>query len=183
MVHEAFGKYSLGWTVVFEWQGQSSISWRWWMFRATKDQQNDRKCWKNSRTRPRILSPNNPWARRHCWDQLWNLPGDLKRKFECALHCSIMTMRPPTCPRKPQSFYLTATCLSFPSSLLARLCLQNWKWNWSDSILKQCVTSKGNCKQYLTALRKMHLKCGKNYEIAVYIPKETILKEMAAKIL
>jgi hypothetical protein len=25
-------------------------------------------------------------------------------------------------------------------------------------------------------------KCGKNYGIAVYVPKETILKEMAAKI-
>jgi hypothetical protein len=26
------------------------------------------------------------------------------------------------------------------------------------------------------------LKCGKNHGIAVYVPKETILKEMAAKI-
>jgi hypothetical protein len=49
-------------------------------------------------------------------------------------------------------------------------------------------TSKGNCEGYSTALRKMTstvlLKHGKNYEIAIYsyIPKETILKEMAAKI-
>jgi hypothetical protein len=28
----------------------------------------------------------------------------------------------------------------------------------------------------------MLLKCGRNYGIAVYVPKETILKEMAAKI-
>jgi hypothetical protein len=30
---------------------------------------------------------NNPWARRHRWDQLWSLPGHLNRKFEHALHC------------------------------------------------------------------------------------------------
>jgi hypothetical protein len=48
------------------------------------------------------------------------------------------------------------------------------------------LTSKGNCKQYSTGLRKMTstvlLKHGKNDGIAMYIPKETILKEMAAKI-
>jgi hypothetical protein len=32
------------------------------------------------------LSPNNPWARRHRWDQLWSLPGDFNRNFECAPH-------------------------------------------------------------------------------------------------
>jgi hypothetical protein len=46
--------------------------------------------------------------------------------------------------------------------------------------------SKGNCKQYPTALRKITsmvlLKHGKNGGIAVYVPKETIMKEMAAKI-
>jgi hypothetical protein len=45
---------------------------------------------------------------------------------------------------------------------------------------------KGNCKQYLAALKKMTstvlLKHGKNYGITVYIPKETILKKMTAKI-
>jgi hypothetical protein len=62
------------------------------------------ECWKNSRTHPRRLSPNNPWARRHRWDQLWCLPGDLNRKFEHEPHCSfIMTTRPPTRPWKPQS--------------------------------------------------------------------------------
>jgi hypothetical protein len=43
------------------------------------------------------------------------LPGDLNRKFEHAPHCFlIMTMRPPTRPWKPQSFWLTTTWLSFP---------------------------------------------------------------------
>jgi hypothetical protein len=41
-------------------------------------------------------------------------------------------------------------------------------------------------QRYSTALRKMTstvlLKCGKNSGITVYIAKETILKEMAAKI-
>jgi hypothetical protein len=48
----------------------------------------------------------------------------------------------------------------------------------------ETVTSKGNRKRYSTALRKMtsmvRLKHGKNDGIAVYIPKETILKGMAA---
>jgi hypothetical protein len=47
-------------------------------------------------------------------------------------------------------------------------------------------TSKGNCKRYSTALGKVTStvisKCGKNDGIAVYVHKETILKEMAAKI-
>jgi hypothetical protein len=42
----------------------SSVSWRWWMFRATRPQQNGRKCWKNLRTHPRRPSPSNPWAHR-----------------------------------------------------------------------------------------------------------------------
>jgi hypothetical protein len=54
-----------------------------------------------------------------------------------------------------------------------------------DDILKQCLTSKGNCEQYSAALRKMAsivlFKHGQNDGSAVYIPKETILKE-AAKI-
>jgi hypothetical protein len=55
-----------------------------------------------------------------------------------------------------------------------------------DDILKECETSKRNRKRYSTALRKMtstvFLKRGKNDGIAVYVPKESILKEMAAKI-
>jgi hypothetical protein len=54
-----------------------------------------------------------------------------------------------------------------------------------DGVLKQCLTSEGNCKLYSTALRKMTstvlLKHGRKDGIAVYIPKETTLKEMAAK--
>jgi hypothetical protein len=42
---------------------------------------------KNSKTRLQRPSPNNPWAHRHCWDQLWSLPEDLNRKFEHAPHC------------------------------------------------------------------------------------------------
>jgi hypothetical protein len=50
----------------------------------------------------------------------------------------------------------------------------------------ETVTFKGIHKHYSTALRKMTstvlLKGGKNDGIAVYIPKETILKEMTVKI-
>jgi hypothetical protein len=54
--------------------------------------------------------------------------------------------------------------------------------------LQQCLTSKGNCKQYLKALRKMTsmvlLKHGNSNGIPVhvYVLKETVLKEMTAKI-
>jgi hypothetical protein len=53
--------------------------------------------------------------------------------------------------------------------------------------MKQCLTPKGNHKQFFTALREMTskvlLKHGKNNGITLYIPKEIILKEIAAKIL
>jgi hypothetical protein len=57
------------------------------MFRATKSQQNYRKCWKNSNAHSWRASLNNPRAHRNHWDQLWSLPGDLRRKCECAPHC------------------------------------------------------------------------------------------------
>jgi hypothetical protein len=108
MLREAFGEHSLIRTGVF-WmtfvvQGQSSVNWRWQTFRVNKYQQNDRKCWKILKSRQWGLSQNNPWARRHCWNQLWSLPGDLNRKFEDSPHCSFITIAcPPTCPWKPQS--------------------------------------------------------------------------------
>jgi hypothetical protein len=55
-----------------------------------------------------------------------------------------------------------------------------------DDVLKQCLTSKGNRKRCSKAFRTMTstvlLKRGKNDGIVVYVPKETILKETAAKI-
>jgi hypothetical protein len=67
------------------------------------------------RTCPRILSVNNPWARKHHWNQLWSLPRDLNTKFEHALHCRVITtMHSPTRPWKPQCLWLTTTWLSFP---------------------------------------------------------------------
>jgi hypothetical protein len=53
--------------------------------------------------------------------------------------------------------------------------------------LKQCLTSKENRKRYSATLGKMTSTVllkreKKNDEITEYVPKETILKEMAAKI-
>jgi hypothetical protein len=52
-----------------------------------------------------------------------------------------------------------------------------------SGVLKQCLASKGNRKRYSTTLRKttsmVILKRGKK---DVYVPNETILNEMAAKI-
>jgi hypothetical protein len=70
-------------------------------------------------------------ARRHHWDQLWSLPGDLNRKSEHAPYCSITITRSPTRPWKPQSLWL-----SFPILPTRRICFPNWKWNWRDDILK-----------------------------------------------
>jgi hypothetical protein len=51
---------------------------------------------------------------------------------------------------------------------------------------EQCLTSKGNRNGYSKALRKMTsrvlLKRGRNDGMAVYVPKETTLKNMAVKI-
>jgi hypothetical protein len=48
------------------------------------------------------------------------------------------------------------------------------------------LKGRGNLMRYSTALRRitttMLLKRGKNDRIAVYVPKEAILKQMAAKI-
>jgi hypothetical protein len=80
-------KPNSGFWMAFMFQGRSIVSWRWRTFTVTKHQQNDRKCWKNSRAPPRRPLPNNPWARRYHWYQLWSLPGDLNRKFEHVPHC------------------------------------------------------------------------------------------------
>jgi hypothetical protein len=64
--------------MVLTFQCRSSVSWRWWAFRANKQKQNDRKYWINSGTYPRRPSPNNPWARRLCRDQSWSFPANLK---------------------------------------------------------------------------------------------------------
>jgi hypothetical protein len=115
MLRETFGKYSLSRTAVFEWHscfkvGQVSIE---------DDERSGRpstsKMKENIRTHQRRSLLNNPWARRHCWDQLWSLPGDLNGEFEHALHCSfITTMHLPTLPWKPWSLWLITTWLLFP---------------------------------------------------------------------
>jgi hypothetical protein len=57
--------------------------------------------------------------------------------------------------------------------------LKGWRFETVSHI-------QGNHKQYSTAFRKMTsmvlLKCGKNNGIAVYVPRETMLKELATKI-
>jgi hypothetical protein len=121
-----------------------------------------KKCWIILRTPPRRPSPNKPWARRYRWDQLWSLPGDLNRKFEHAPHCSFTTTtRTYTRAWEPQSLWLKIPWLWFPllpnrqtQPPVISLCFPNWKWNWRDDVLKQCVTSKGNRKRHSTALWK-----------------------------
>jgi hypothetical protein len=53
--------------------------------------------------------------------------------------------------------------------------------NWRDDVLKRCLTSKGNDNVKENDFRVL-LKHGKNGEIAVYTPKETVLKGMADRL-
>jgi hypothetical protein len=102
-IHECFFDFTFHF-VSDRWQKSSNVS-------ASKRQ----KILKNLRTYPRKLSPNNPWANRYRWDQLWSFTGVLNRKCEHAPHCHfIKTTCPPTHPWKPQSLLLTTTWLSFP---------------------------------------------------------------------
>jgi hypothetical protein len=66
-----FFKQDSGFWMAFTFQGRSNVSWRWWKFRATKHQQNDRNA---EKVRTFVPSPNNPWVLRQRWDQWWNLP-------------------------------------------------------------------------------------------------------------
>jgi hypothetical protein len=100
-----------GFWMAFTFEGRLSIVCRWRTFRTTKHQQKRQKMFKNLKAHPRWLLPNNPWASRHCWEQLWSLPGDLTENWTDAF---ITTMFLPTCSLKPQSLWLTTTWLSFP---------------------------------------------------------------------
>jgi hypothetical protein len=90
MLHEAFGVHSLNWTAVFEQHshfkaGRVSVEGD-----ECSRQPSTSKMTENVEKIPELIhedSLNNPWARRHQWDQLWSLPGDLNRKFEPIPHC------------------------------------------------------------------------------------------------
>jgi hypothetical protein len=114
------------------------------------------------------------------------LPGAFNRKFEHALHCREVCS--PTLdfvtnnnivivPHPPYSPDLASSDFALFPKLKIKL---------KGRYFETASDIKGNRKQYLTALRKMTftvlLKCGKNDGITIYIPKETTLKEMAAKI-
>jgi hypothetical protein len=62
----------------------------------------------------------------------------------------------------------------------------NWKWNWRDDVLKQCQTSKGNCEQYSTALRKMTstvlLKGGKTMGSVHKFPRKLFWRRWQPKL-
>jgi hypothetical protein len=82
ILHEAFWEHSLSQTLVFEWHSPLKTVDCQLKMTNVQELQNYRKCWNYSRPHPRRSSSNSPWSHRHCWGQLWSLPGDLNRKFE-----------------------------------------------------------------------------------------------------
>jgi hypothetical protein len=173
--------------MTFKFQARSSASWRWGTLKATKHQQQKMlKTFENSSSRP---SPNNPWARRHAGISYWVCQEILTENWNMRRIAPSSRQRARThvpenhrvCDYqqqgyRPPFFLLTGTSPPVPS-----LGFPNWKWNWGDDALKQCLISKGNRQRHSTALRNMTstvlLKHGKDDGIAVYVPKE-----MAAKI-
>jgi hypothetical protein len=78
-----FFKPDSGFWMTFMFQGRSSVSCKWQMFRTIKYQQNDRRCWK-------IRELIREDRRRTFADTVGiSLPGDLNRKFEHARHCPL----------------------------------------------------------------------------------------------
>jgi hypothetical protein len=73
-----------------------------------------------------------------CDEKDWNFGATTTGFF-------ITTTRLPTCPWKPQSLWQTAWLLFpiLPARWTWPLCFPNWKWNWGDDVLKQCLASKG----------------------------------------
>jgi hypothetical protein len=47
------------------------------------------------------------------------------------------------------------------------LCFPNWKWNWKEDILKQCLTSKENYKRHSTELKRNGLHVSEAWENAM----------------
>jgi hypothetical protein len=150
-----------GFWMTFTFQGRSGVSWRWWMYRAIKHQQNDRKCWKSLRTHLQRPLPNNPWTRRHHWDQSWSVPGDLNRKLNMHHIAPSRRVHPhvpenhSACDKQQHGYHSPSSLLARFSPLWFHFVSPNWKWNLWDDVLKQCLTSKGNHKWYSTALRKV----------------------------
>jgi hypothetical protein len=86
--------------------------------------------------------------------------------------------------RRPVEWQLEMTNVQGDQALAKRQkMLKKFENSSTKTIANQSMSSQ---TPYLTALRKMIsmvlLKHGKDDGIAVYVPKETILKEMAAKI-
>jgi hypothetical protein len=94
MLHEALREHSLSQTIVFVWHshfkgGQVSVADEHSGSPSTSMVENVEKFYNPS------MKTITKQAQRHRWDQLPSFPGDLNRKFEYPLHCSITTMHPP----------------------------------------------------------------------------------------
>jgi hypothetical protein len=175
--------------MAFTFQGRSSVSWRWWIFRVIKHHQHNRNYWKNLRTHPQ----DDHWKIHELADTVEISYGVCQAILTENLNMHhTATKSVSRLLTNDQKQWCVNVCFELrekpnedPTLIPILLFFPKLKMNWRDNVLKQCLTYKGNHKWYSTALRKMAFivlfKHGKNNWIAVYIHKETILKEVANK--
>jgi hypothetical protein len=164
MLREAFGKYFLSQTVVFEWHSH---------FKAGQVSVED-ECsgWPNTTKITENVEKIREFIHEDCCRTIHELAhtGEMSYGVYQEIltenlnmhHTAPSSQCSPPHTLKPHSLWLTTTWLSFPILPTCQtyppvisLCFQNWKRNWRDDVLKQCLTSAGNQKWYSTALRKM----------------------------
>jgi hypothetical protein len=149
------------------------------------------KYWKYLRTHPRRSSLDNPWTRRHQWDQFWSVPGDFNRKSALPSSCSLTLNKwSKAAPHKrvswamrevewgPNSDHLASLCdfALFPK-LTTELKGRHLETAWHPKGTTSCTP-----QHETTWLPQCFWRVGKNNRNTVYVPKEIILKEVAAKI-
>lgn len=71
---QIFSILTISYWVALVFQSQTYVSSRWYMIKATNNQQNTRKYEKKSLTHSCRLLTNNPSVHLHEWNSLWNLP-------------------------------------------------------------------------------------------------------------
>jgi hypothetical protein len=181
----AFFKPDSGFWMAFTFEGRSSVSCRWRNFRATTHQQNDRKCSKIGE----LIHEDRRRTIQELADTLGVCQGILTENLN--MHRIAPSSGQRARPHFPQNHTVLTNSnivivLHPPYSPDLAPCdfalFPKLKWHWRDDFLKQCLTSKVVLNGIAENDFHGAFETWRNDGIAVYVHKETILKEMAAKI-